>query len=170
MKILKEVTMYENLRNLIANGFYTVVQAQEVLNDFRAKLQITSEEYDELWEMVKDLEVNTGDDKINIRFVAIETDVKAIKAEIQAIKDELAEGGTVVPEPEPSEDGTEDNPITAYAGMKYFKDKYYLDPSNNEVYLCIRDDNIEPGKGVELSYLPHQLVNIYFNWVRKMEE
>lgn len=170
MKILKEVTMYENLRNLIANGFYTVVQAQEVLNDFRAKLQITSEEYDELWEMVKDLEVNTGDDKINIRFVAIETDVKAIKAEIQAIKDKLAEGGTIVPEPEPSEDGTEDNPITAEAGTKYFKDKYYLDPTDNGIYLCTRDRDDKPGEGIELGYLPSQLVSIYFKFIKKKEE
>lgn len=163
-------TMYKNLKQLIENRFYTVVQAQEVLNDFRAKLQITSEEYDELWELIKDLEVNTSDDQQNIRFTKIENDILTIKQEIQAIKDKLAESGTVVPEPEPTEDGTEFNPITAQAGMKYYKDKYYLDPSNNEVYLCIRDSDTEPGTGVELAYLPSQLVNIYFNWVRKASE
>ena len=35
------------------------------------------------------------------------------------------------------EDGTIDNPITAAAGMRYFKDKYYLD--GGKTYKFIRD-------------------------------
>lgn len=56
------------------------------------------------------------------------------------------------------EDGTIDNPITAAAGMRYFKDKYYLD--GGKIYRCTRDDS--NGQGTILQYLPSQLVGIYF--------
>lgn len=59
------------------------------------------------------------------------------------------------------EDGTIDNPITAAAGMRYFKDKYYLD--GGKIYKCIRDDS--NGQGTILQYLPSQLVDIYFEEV-----
>lgn len=56
------------------------------------------------------------------------------------------------------EDGTIDNPITAAAGMRYYKDLYYLD--GGKTYKCIRDDS--NGQGTILQYLPSQLVGIYF--------
>lgn len=56
------------------------------------------------------------------------------------------------------EDGTIDNPITAAAGMRYYKDLYYLD--GGKTYKCIRDDS--NGQGTILHYLPSQLVEIYF--------
>ena len=56
------------------------------------------------------------------------------------------------------EDGTIDNPITAAAGMRYFKDKYYLD--GGKIYRCTRDDS--NGQGTILHYVPSQLVGIYF--------
>ena len=59
------------------------------------------------------------------------------------------------------EDGTEDNPITAAAGMRYYKDKYYLD--GEKTYKCTRDDS--NGQGTVLHYLPSQLVGIYFEEV-----
>ena len=59
------------------------------------------------------------------------------------------------------EDGTIDNPITAAAGMRYFKDKYYLD--GGKTYKCIRDDS--NGQGTILHYVPSQLVGIYFEEV-----
>ncbi|MCI6969334.1 MAG: hypothetical protein MR920_02010, partial [Oscillospiraceae bacterium] len=61
------------------------------------------------------------------------------------------------------EDGTIDNPITAAAGMRYFKNKYYLD--GGKTYKCIRDDS--NGQGTILQYLPSQLVGIYFEEVRE---
>ena len=61
------------------------------------------------------------------------------------------------------EDGTIDNPITAAAGMRYYKDKYYLD--GGKIYRCIRDDN--NGQGTILHYLPSQLVGIYFEEAKK---
>ena len=59
------------------------------------------------------------------------------------------------------EDGTRDKPITAAAGMRYFKDLYYA--QGDAVYLCIRDDS--DGGGTLLPYLPSQLVGIYFEEV-----
>lgn len=59
------------------------------------------------------------------------------------------------------EDGTIDNPITAAEGMRYFKDKYYLD--GGKTYKCIRDDS--NGQGTILQYLPSQLVGNYFDEV-----
>ena len=56
------------------------------------------------------------------------------------------------------EDGTIDNPITAAAGMRYYKDLYYAD--GDKIYLCTRDDN--NGQGTILHYVPSQLVGIYF--------
>lgn len=56
------------------------------------------------------------------------------------------------------EDGTIDNPITAAAGMRYYKDKYYKE--EDKIYKCIRDDS--NGQGTILSYTPSQLVGHYF--------
>ena len=61
------------------------------------------------------------------------------------------------------EDGTIDNPITAAAGMRYYKDKYYLD--GGKIYRCTRDDN--NGQGTILYYVPSQLVGIYFEEATK---
>lgn len=58
------------------------------------------------------------------------------------------------------EDGTIDNPITAAAGMRYYKDLYYAD--GDKIYLCTRDDT---GNGTILQYTPSQLVGIYFEEV-----
>ncbi len=62
-----------------------------------------------------------------------------------------------------AEDGTIDNPITAAEGMRYFKDKYYLD--GGKIYRCTRDDS--GGEGTVMHYLPSQLVGIYFEEVRE---
>lgn len=59
------------------------------------------------------------------------------------------------------EDGTVSNPITAAAGMRYFKGLYYAE--GDAVYLCIRDDT--NGVGTILQYLPSQLEGLYFQKV-----
>lgn len=74
-------------------------------------------------------------------------------------------GGTTVP-PIEEADGSEFNPIIAYSGLAYKKNLYYLDPTNDEVYKCIDRADITES-GVVLYNLPHELVNVYFNWVRK---
>lgn len=52
------------------------------------------------------------------------------------------------------------HPIIAAVGMTYFKDKYYLDETDNKIYLCIRDDS--NGNGTALYHMPSVLVGIYF--------
>lgn len=60
----------------------------------------------------------------------------------------------------PEEEGTLQNPIAAEVGMRYFKDKYYLE--GNELYLCTRDDT---GEGTILHYWPSVLIGTYFSKV-----
>lgn len=58
--------------------------------------------------------------------------------------------------------GTLENPIIAAVGMCYLKDKYYLDESDGNIYLCVRDDT---GSGTTLHFLPSALVGNYFEKV-----
>ena len=58
--------------------------------------------------------------------------------------------------------GTLENPIIAAVGMCYLKDKYYLDESDGNIYLCTRDDT---GSGTTLYFLPSALVGHYFEKV-----
>lgn len=64
-------------------------------------------------------------------------------------------------------DGSEFNPITAYKGLYYKANLYYLDPTNNEVYKCRETEETLQSEGKQLTNLPHELVNVYFDWVRK---
>lgn len=61
-----------------------------------------------------------------------------------------------------TEDGTQDNPITASRGMEYEYGKYYLDPEDDVVYLCKRNDEVGT---IVLQYLPHELIGQYFEKV-----
>lgn len=60
-----------------------------------------------------------------------------------------------------SEDGSLEHPITASRGMEYTYGLYYLDPEDNQIYLCHRTGETE-GNVVVLQYLPHELVGMYF--------
>lgn len=60
-------------------------------------------------------------------------------------------------------EGTLAHPIIAAIGMTYFKDKYYLDETNNKIYLCIRDDS--NGNGTTLYHMPNVLVTTYFKLI-----
>lgn len=62
--------------------------------------------------------------------------------------------------PDPEETGTLNNPITASAGMTYYKGLYYKE--SDKIYLCTRDDT---GSGTILQYTPSQLIGIYFEEV-----
>lgn len=61
----------------------------------------------------------------------------------------------------PSEDGSLEHPITASRGMEYTYGLYYLDPEDNQTYLCQRTGEVE-GTTVVLQYMPHELVDMYF--------
>lgn len=60
-------------------------------------------------------------------------------------------------------EGTFENPIIAAVGMTYFKDKYYLDDTDGNIYLCIRDDS--NGNGTALYHTPSALVGTYFELI-----
>lgn len=159
--------MYDKLKEYITNGYYTIVQCQNILNNMYAQKQINDDEYNELFEMSKELEVNNSDDELNAKFTIIDEKFKTIENEIANLKKAIEDGGSTVP-PVEEPDGSEFNPITAYSGLYYKKNLYYLDPTNNEVYKCVDRADI-PEDGVQLFNLPHELVNIYFYWVRKEE-
>lgn len=153
---------YSAMLEQMDKGVYTEVSAKNTLTVMFAKQMLTKEEYDELMDKATDLSVNTDAGEVNIRLVALEKDVSTLKVWVAA----LAKDSDIGDPTEPKPDGSEYNPITTYRGMTYYKDKYYKDSEDNQVYLCIRDSDSEPGTGVSLNYLPHELVNIYFNYVR----
>lgn len=157
--------MYEKLKEYMENGYYTIVQAQGIINNMYAQKQLSDDEYNELFEMSKTLEANNVDDALNAQFNVINEHLKKLDEEIANLKQVIEEGGSTVP-PIEEADGSEFNPITAYSGLAYKKNLYYLDPTNNEVYKCIDRADITES-GVVLYNLPHELVNVYFNWVRK---
>lgn len=159
------MTLYEDLKKFITEKLYTIVQCQNMLNNYYKYKQLTDEQYDELMEMSKELEANNSDDELNAKFTIIDERFKTIETEIANLKQAIEEGGSVVP-PVEEADGSEYNPITAYSGLKYKRNLYYLDPTNNEVYKC-RDREDIPEEGVALYNLPHELVNIYFDFIRK---
>lgn len=55
--------------------------------------------------------------------------------------------------------GTVDDPIPAARGMEYTYSAHYLDPEDNNVYVCERGK--ETGT-IVLQYLPHELIGQYF--------
>ena len=59
-------------------------------------------------------------------------------------------------------DGTIGNPIIAVSGMTYFKDKYYLDETDGNIYLCTRQDT---DNGTVLHFMPNVLVGVYFTQI-----
>ena len=157
---------YEGMKTQINRGSYTEVEAKQAITQLYIKKMITEKEFNTLMNLSDGLNPNTNNGEIQIEIVEIKEQIETIKTEIETIKQKLEEGGTVVPEsePEPTEqDGsTPEKAIDAYAGMLYYKGKYYKDPTDNKVYVCMdRADVTE--EGVRLYYTPSQLVGIYFS-------
>lgn len=160
--------MYDKLKEYITNGYYTIVQCQNILNNMYAQKQLSDDEYNELFEMSKELEVNNSDDELNAKFTIIDEKFKTIENEIANLKQAIEDGGSTVP-PLEEADGTEFNPIEAYSGLYYKAGLYYFEYKNKnqkEVYKC-RDLEDTQGDGKQLYDLPSELINVYFNWVRK---
>lgn len=158
---------YTAMKSEMEKGTYTEVDAKNTLTTMYAKQMLTKEEYEELMDYATSLNANSSAGEWRNQFTALEERVKKNEEEIALIKQTISDGGTEVPEPEEGATGTEFDPIEAYRGMVYYKDKYYTDPErNNEVYQCFRDSDTEPGTGIRLDYLPHELVNIYFYFTR----
>lgn len=149
--------LFNDLKTQISNGEYTLVEAQNTVNAFFLYGQITSEEYSELMELIKDLEVNDPDDEDEIFKVQVEKKLEDLEKRVSA----LESGEPIEPAPD-EEEGSKEKPFTAYRGMTYYKDKYYEDPEDSNVYICTRDSDSSPGSGIALYYLPHELIGHYF--------
>ena len=151
--------IYTTMMEQMEAGPFTEVAAKKTINKFFARQQITEDEYDELMDKADTLATNTEDGDTLARIVALEDNVKALQEQVAAIKQAVEGGSTEIPDVGPTQTGAEFDPIDAVAGMSYEKDKYYRDPTNKEVYICT----------VSVAYagLPHDAVNVYFNWVRK---
>ena len=59
-------------------------------------------------------------------------------------------------------EGTLENPIAAASGMRYYKDKYYFDETDGNIYLCTRQDTDD---GTVLHFMPSALVGVYFSTI-----
>lgn len=150
------MAIYDDVKSMIEEKKYTVKEAQTVLNAFMKTLEITADQYAELYEMSKSLDPNTADDKDAIWKAQIESRVSVLEEGYSALKEAVESGKTEVTEPT-TQAGTADDPITAARGMHYEKDKYYADPEkDNEIYVCTVT--------VDLNGMPHEFVNTYFNW------
>lgn len=157
---------YSAMLEQIDKGAYTEITAKNTIANLYARQQLTTAEYTDLMDKADALAANTPDGDILTRIVALETAVQEHEEKIKLILETIEQGGSVVPEPKPGQTGDVDDPIDAVRGMTYYKDKYYRDPDDGQVYKCFRDSDTEPGSGVALSYLPHELVNIYFYFER----
>lgn len=151
--------IYTTMMEQMEAGTFTEVAAKKTINKFFARQQITEDEYDELMDKADTLATNTEDGDTLARIVELESSVKTLQEQVSAIKQAVEQGGGTVTEPSTGQTGSEMDPIYAVAGMSYEKEKYYRDPTNKEVYLCT----------VSVAYagLPHEAVNVYFNWARK---
>ena len=151
--------IYTTMMEQMEAGTFTEVAAKKTINKFFARQQITEDEYDELMDKADTLATNTEDGDTLARIVALEDNVKALQEQVAAIKQAVDGGSTEIPDVGPTQTGAEFDPIDAVAGMSYEKDKYYRDPTDKEVYICT----------VSVAYagLPHEAINVYFNWVRK---
>lgn len=154
---------YETMKEQIELKTYTEIEAKETLTVMYAQKMLTKEEYDELMESAGSLNANTADGEWRNDFTALEERVKKNEENIALIKKTISEGGTAVPEPDLGADGTEFDPITAYAGMLYMPNLYYKDPVDNQIYKA-RDTLPEEGQRLDLT--PKDAVNVYFDFVR----
>ena len=150
---------YEGMKTQISRGNYTEVEAKQAITQLYIKKMITEKEFNALMNLSDGLNPNTN-------IGEIQTEIVEIKEQIETIKQKLEESGTVVPAPEPTEqDGsTPEKTIDAYAGMLYYKGKYYKDPTDNSIYVCMDRADITDD-GIRLYYTLSQLVGIYFSKV-----
>lgn len=151
--------VYTVLLTMMEQGSYTQVTARNAIGKVYGYQLITDAECDELMAKASELQVNASDGALLVRLVEVENAVKTLTEQVCAIKEAVEQGSTTVPDPQPGQTGAEDDPIDAVPGMSYRKDTYYRDPTNGEVYLCTVD--------VSYAGLPHEAVNVYFNWARK---
>ena len=162
------MALYDDLKQFINDKMYTIVECQNMINNYYKHKQLSDDEYDELMEMSKELEANNVDDALNAQFIVIDKRFESLEKEIANIKQSVEDGDSTVP-PIEEADGSEFNPIEAYSGLYYKAGLYYFEYKNDnqiEVYKC-RDLEDTQGDGKQLYDLPSKLINVYFDWVRK---
>ena len=76
---------------------YTIVECQNMLNNYYKHKQLSDDEYNELMEMSKELEANNSDDELNAQFSVIDKRFESLEKEIANIKQAIEEGGSTVP-------------------------------------------------------------------------
>lgn len=157
-------TAYEAMKNEMEKGTYTSIEAVNTINSMYAKKALSDTEYEELMDLAGSLSANSAEGEHKIALTALDERIKKVEEYVESIKTTIAEGGTEVPEPEPEADGSEFNPITAYAGMLYMPGLYYKDPEDGQIYKA--GDTL-PAEGERIDVIPHNAVNIYFDYVRK---
>lgn len=157
--------VYNAMMEQIKKGVYTEVSAKTTISNLYIQQAITAAEYSALMDAANVLSANSNDGQLNIRIVTLEKGFEALTAQVEAIKKAVESGSTSVEEPEEVPSGDSENPVDAYRGMTYYKDKYYRDSENGQIYKCFRDSDTDPGTGVQLNYLPSELVGIYFERV-----
>lgn len=158
--------IYQTMHEQIELKALTEPEAKKMISNLYMKKMFTEEEFNLLMKEADSLSVNSDYGEINNQITELRERVSKLESRMQNAEDAIKEGSTEIPEPEPGASGSSEDPIVAYAGMTYYKDKYYKDPLDNQIYQCFRDSDSEPGTGVRLDFVPSQLVNIYFHFVR----
>lgn len=153
------MSLYSDLKDLAGAGQYTMLELQEMANNYYKHKQITADEYESLMTLSESLAVNSDFDTLDIRFTALEKSVAEMQAKIADIEAYIKDKTPLPDEKEP--DGSKDNPFVAYRGMGYYYDKYYLDPESGKVYLMIYQDKEKPEAAVFMNYLPHEITTYF---------
>lgn len=91
------------MKTQINRGNYTEVEAKQAITQLYIKKMITEKEFNALMNLSDGLNSNTNIGEVQIEIVEIKEQIETIKTEIETIKQKLEESGTVVPEPEPTE-------------------------------------------------------------------
>lgn len=129
--------MYEKLKQAIQDQMYTVTEAVNLLNAFLQTGQITAEQFEELFNMAKDLPVNGDEENDQIEQDDKEKEWKEYKEKVDILWEKYLSDGGEEPEPPETPDGSKEHPIPATNNMQYYKDKYYT--YDEILYLCTRD-------------------------------
>lgn len=136
--------MYDIIKNVIESGRFELVDILKKIDTIWLQGDITEDEKNELVALAQErakpensyAPLQAQIDKLATELATVKTQTQANTSDILAIKDKLAETGTVVPEPEPepSEEYPEYVPPTGAHDAYYKDDKVTY---NGKKYICI---------------------------------
>ena len=155
--------MYEKLNQAIQDQMYTVTEAVNLLNTFLQTVQITANQYKELFELTAYLPINGEKEETEIAEDDQQKEWQEYKEKVDTMWAKFIESGEIAPDQKPEEpDGSKDKPFPATNNMQYHNGKYYT--YNDVLYLCNRDT------GIPVWHTPDPPVSIYFQVVPTEEE